>query len=105
MIRSVMPVNSSACTSCSGSSGSSIGCVVNQKCSRKSSDGLRSRCGTSSRMADHAASIDHMSGPAHEMPASTSTTCRSGKRAKTPSASKLVVTAAIPLAYSTCSSR
>src|SRR5919204_16351 len=44
-----MPTHSISERRCFASSGSSIGWVVNQKCSFTYSDGLRLRCGTSSR--------------------------------------------------------
>ena len=74
-----MPIASNAKARCSGSSGSSIGWVVNHQFSRRYSDGgLRSRVISASPNARQASSIVHESDAAQAMPVSTATTCRSG---------------------------
>jgi len=89
----------------SGSSGSSIGWVVNQTCSRTISDGRRSIGGVSSRSSSQALSSDQMSGADHATPASVITRRRSGNAANAPSQMKFVSWDCMRIELATCSSR
>ena len=61
-----------------GRSGSSIGWVVTQTCSRTYSDGARFRCGTSSRRCFQCLSSRQHSAGSQAKPPSTRTTFRLG---------------------------
>ena len=106
MIRSTMPSASKANARCSGSSGSSIGWVENQKCSRSCSDGggampvvsPRRACATRRRAPSAIAA-------AHAIPHSTDTICRPGISSNTPPQISDITCIAIVLPFQTCISR
>ena len=101
-----MPMASNAKARCSGSSGSSIGWVVNHQFSRRYSDGgLRSRVISASPNARQASSIVHESDAAQAMPVSTATTCSSGISSNSPEQIIDSICPAIVVPSSACMSR
>ena len=99
-----MPTHSISERRCFASSGSSIGWVVNQKCSFTYSDGRRFRCGTSLRNRSKCWSIRHIVDEIQPKPPSMNTILSFGKRSGTPSSTRLVSVAAMVCAFDWCSS-
>ena len=94
-----MPTHSISERRCFASSGSSIGCVVNQKCSFTYSDGLRLRCGTSSRNFSKCWSMRQIVDGIQPKPPSMKTIFSFGKRSGMPSSTRLVSEAATVCAF------